>query len=288
MIHPRTPGDARAAAIMQDVDARPADPAALRAALAEVEAIADAGPVTFIVRGQILGDLGRAADAAKALEQAVALAPDSADAQYSLGLAYADLGRHADALAAWQAAVRADPTHRDANYNAGQALYNLGGFEQALAHWRRGLELAPDDFFVLKKVVQAENALGLDAAATRARLLEVWRTSADPDVRRQQSFVFDQFTAGGWRVMSVELLGDPLPADADVMRFVVEDRPDHLAFTIRIETSAYARSRGTPFVVSVSDATEYKVVDSYKELPPYHDLRGRVRRLLESIRPGTA
>src|SRR5262249_20209062 len=203
-------------------------------------------------------------------------------------LSYAVLGRHADALAAWQAAVRADPDHRDANYNAGQALYNLGDFGKALAHWRRGLELGPEDFFVLKKIVQAENALGLDAAATKARLLEVWRASADPDVRRQQSFVFDQFDAGGWRVMSVELLGDPLPIDADVMRFVVEDRPGHVAFTIRIETSAYARSRGTPFVVSVSDATEYKVVDSYKELPPYHDLRGRVRRLLESIRPGTA
>jgi len=286
MILPRTPGDERAVAALREALA--GGPSALRAALAEVEAIADGGAATCMVRAQLLRDLGRPADAVRALEQAAALAPDDAEPQYVLGLALADLGRTADALGAWRAAIRAEPTHGDALYNAGQALYNLGQHEDALAMWRRALELAPDDFFVLKKVAQAEHALGVDGAATRARIVALWKASTDPEVRGQPHYVFDQFDVGTWRVMALEPLADPAPPDLDVLRFTIDDRSGKAPFVVRLETSAYARSRGTPYVLTITEGPAYHVIEAFAEQPPYRTMRDRIAQLLASLGPRNA
>jgi tetratricopeptide (TPR) repeat protein len=276
-------GDARVAAILRRLDAEQRTAATLDAALAELDAIADPGPATALVRGQLLLELGRPAAAVTALDQAIALAPTLAAAHHALGSAYAELGREADALRAWQAAIAVDPNHKDALYNAGQAHYNRNELDEALAMWRRAADLDPEDFFVLRKVIQAECALGLDFTATQARLVDVWRRSQRPDVRGQTTFVFDQLVAGGRHVMAQQPLEADPTGEGDVMRFSVEGRRGRTGAVIRVETSAYARARGTPYVISVTEGEAYRVVDTLAALPPYAELRARIKDLVTSL-----
>jgi tetratricopeptide (TPR) repeat protein len=277
---PRTPTDIQAAEIDRRVRSQPAASAAFTAALAEIDALPEPGPVTAIIRGRLFVDLGLMLDAAKAFEQAVALAPDLADAHYELGLAYAYAGREGEALRAWRAAAEADPRHFDALFNAGQAHYNRGELEAALEMWRRAVDVDPQSFDALKKVVQAEVALGRDAAETRARLFEVWRASPRADVRGQRFYVFDQLDVEGMRVMALQPLADPMPKDADVMAFAVEGAPGRTVMQVRIETSEYGRERGTPYVISVTSGAGYRVVEGLPALPPYPELREKIRALV--------
>jgi Flp pilus assembly protein TadD len=57
--------------------------------------------------------MGRFADATRALDASVGLAPDNARAHFNLGLIAATLGRPADAAAHFEAALRLDPQDRE-------------------------------------------------------------------------------------------------------------------------------------------------------------------------------
>jgi tetratricopeptide (TPR) repeat protein len=141
-----------------------------------------------------------------------ALAPsivDTATSHHLQGLAHARAGRTQEAIAAWEAAAAADPLHTDSLYNAGIAHHDRGELEAALACWQRGLARAPRDFWFLRKIVQAQTALGryAEAGETRRRLLETWSTSSDLAVQRARSYVFVQSIHEGHAIHGSEVLG---------------------------------------------------------------------------------
>lgn len=256
--------------------------AALREALNRVDvalssqASADAKKNLQLSRGRLLSQLGRHDEAVAAFRAAVALDNGSAEPHHLLGLALAELGRDSEAIVEWQAAVAANPSLVDVHYNIAQTHYNQGAYDKALAGWQRAFELDPSDFLTLRKVVQAQNALGLyrDAEATREQLKQLWQSSSDPRARLIHEYVSDQFSLGSLTVQTFETCN---PRDASfyaVYTFRVFDAQGRaLPIEIIVETSDYAAQSGTPFVLGILRGGQFTVLGTSAQLPPYAEIK---------------
>jgi tetratricopeptide (TPR) repeat protein len=279
------PRDAPASARERDDRAREIFQAAERAKgradlekqLTRIEAQLASGkpaPMDHYAHGWILANLGRRKEAVTAYQRAVALDPKFADAHYNLGVQLAALDKTGEAIAAWEAAIRADPKHVDAHYNAGQAHYNRKEFAKALSKWQGARRIAPKDFDILKKVVQAENALGRhrEARASFAELEKLWSASADPKVKKLTEAVIDQFEVDGHAVMAYQRLA-PLGNTLDYVYTcrVTKKGEEKPRFSVQIESSAYGRETGTPYLAGVTRAAGGHSTKNraYKTLPTW-------------------
>jgi tetratricopeptide (TPR) repeat protein len=261
------------------------DSAELLAALEETEARLSDRPSArlHMMRGRILGNLGRTDDATEAFRQAASLEPASPAMQHSLGVALASLGKEAEAIAAWDEATRLDPELADAHYNAAQARYNRKQYEPALAGWRVAFELDPRDFLTLRKVVQCLYALDRldEAQAVRGELLELWRSSSDPRARLIREYVFDQFPVGPLTVHAYETVQPRDPSFHAIVTFrVVDQQARPVPLTILVETSDASRQAGTPFVVAVVRDGQYRALATLAQMPPYRELKQMVTKLV--------
>lgn len=95
------------------------------------------------VRGIALHLLGRHAEAAQAMQEAVRLQPDDAEAHNALAVILLGLGRATEAEACSRAALALDPDNAEAHYNLGNGLRQLDRLEAAAESYRRALELKP-------------------------------------------------------------------------------------------------------------------------------------------------
>ena len=83
-------------------------------------------------------------DALAALERAVALLPQDAEAHGNLGNAYRSRGRAEDAAASHRRAIAIRPNYAEAHNNLGSALRDLGRLDEAAASYRRALAIRGD------------------------------------------------------------------------------------------------------------------------------------------------
>jgi Flp pilus assembly protein TadD len=93
--------------------------------------------------GVALAAAGRSSEAAQRFENAVALAPDYAEAHNNLALALAEGGRLPEAIAEYGRAIGLRPDYAEAEANLGVALSASGRQAEALDHFRRAVQLAP-------------------------------------------------------------------------------------------------------------------------------------------------
>ncbi|HVW22220.1 MAG TPA: tetratricopeptide repeat protein [Opitutaceae bacterium] len=93
--------------------------------------------------GTLYLEQGRAADAERCLERALAIKPD-ADAHYNLANVLLAEGRLEEALPHYREALRLKPAYPEACDNLGTALARLGRLEEAAAEYREALRLKPD------------------------------------------------------------------------------------------------------------------------------------------------
>lgn len=220
--------------------------------------------------------LGRPADALEHALQAAILAPDFAPARALAGALLAELGRADEAVPHWEAAGALDAGQVDALYNAGQYRYNQGDYAAALAHWSKALQSAPGEVDLLKKVVQAQHALGQDgeADATFARLEAAWKASDDPRVQALDEVVIDQFKVGGVPVMASAALR---PRSEDLhyaYTFRVYGDGGKIRLSVQLESSAYGRERGVPYLIGLSTPGGHRVIGpAFSEKPPYGELK---------------
>jgi choline-sulfatase len=91
----------------------------------------------------IARDLGRADEALRAEEAALALNPHEPSALNGKGLLMSDAGRDREAAQAFDAALQYDPTNAVYAANLGNARRALGDLDGAAAAYRRALERAP-------------------------------------------------------------------------------------------------------------------------------------------------
>ncbi|MGN6111340.1 MAG: hypothetical protein ACTHU0_39960 [Kofleriaceae bacterium] len=202
---------------------------------------------------------------------------DTAAGFHVAGLAPGRAGRPREAIAAWEAGAALDPLDVDGLYNAGIAHAGLGDMVGALDCWSRGLARAPRDFWLLRKLVQAPNALGrfAEAGAARARLLEVWSTSTDPAVQRARAYVFHQETVDGLEVHGSEVL---VARDAaPVLYFEPVHAHGHERAAVRV--SFEPTPEGGACVV-LDRGGERRELERLARRPPFRELVGRARRHL--------
>lgn len=256
----------------------------LEAILAEVDLAIESGddPARLqLLRGRVLRSLGRNDEAIEAFERALEIGGVDSDARYSKGLALVALERTDEAIAAWQTVAGAEPDDVDALYNIGVAHYTRGELESALEAWTAAFERRPEDFWIARKVIQAQRGLERhdEAISTRDRLLAIWRSSPDPAVRLADEYVLDQFDVAGVRVFVSETLRPRDPTAYAIYTFRADSAPP---VSVQIETSDYARQRGVPFVISRIARGGYKALGTAERLPPYPELRATAAELIEA------
>ena len=101
-------------------------------------------PVDYYNRGVDLYYKSQYGLALKALEKAIELKPDYADAWFGKGAALGKLGRHEETLKASEKAIELKPDCVGAWYNKGAALGKLGRYEESLKASEKAIELKPD------------------------------------------------------------------------------------------------------------------------------------------------
>jgi len=93
-------------------------------------------------------------DALHALQKAVTLLPDDAEARSNLGNALRDHGQLEEAAACYRRALEIKPDYAGAYNNLGNVLLDLGRPDDAVTSYRRALEIKPD-------YAEAYNNLGI-------------------------------------------------------------------------------------------------------------------------------
>ncbi|MDA0525231.1 tetratricopeptide repeat protein [Methanococcoides alaskense] len=96
-------------------------------------------------KGVTLGDLGRHEEALEAHNKALELNPDYADAWNNKGVVLGNLDRHEEALEAYKKALELNPDYADAWNNKGVALSYLGRHEEALEAYKKAIDLDPEN-----------------------------------------------------------------------------------------------------------------------------------------------
>ena len=94
--------------------------------------------------GNALRDRGQLDDAEASYRRALQIKPDFAMAHNNLGNALQDRGQHNDAVASYRRALEIKPDYAEAHYNIGFILKDLGQLDDAVASYRRALEIKPD------------------------------------------------------------------------------------------------------------------------------------------------
>ena len=97
-----------------------------------------------------------------ALQKAVSIRPDFADAQTALGMALFAIHRDSEAIDAYRKALASEPNLGSAHVNLGVALQRIGRRDEAIVHFERALWLNPkstDARFNLAGALAAQNRL---------------------------------------------------------------------------------------------------------------------------------
>ena len=118
---------------------------AARADLLQVQRLAGPHPVVLHLLGLVEAKRGAAAEAKRAFEAALKLAPRDAQVHSNYANFLADQGEAEEALTHYQRALQATPGFHDARYNRALLLQKLGRCDQALADLDRVAAARPGD-----------------------------------------------------------------------------------------------------------------------------------------------
>jgi tetratricopeptide (TPR) repeat protein len=76
-------------------------------------------------------------------KQAIALDPDSVDANYNLGVVYSNKGMHDESIAAYNRVITINPGHAQAHNNLGSAYEKKGMADKALSEYEKAAAADP-------------------------------------------------------------------------------------------------------------------------------------------------
>jgi len=129
---------------------------------------------------------GRAGDGGEAaLDRALALNPNLAEARAINARRQTDAGRHEEAAAEVAAALRLDPESFDVNEHAGTISYDQGRLEDAARHYEKAATLSETDLRASFLLISCYTALG-DGENTR-RIAQIALERAERVVAQDRS-----------------------------------------------------------------------------------------------------
>lgn len=116
-----------------------------------------------------LGNMYRAMqrfdEAVGSYRQAIAVKPDFVAAHFNLGITLRELGRLDEAVASYRMALALQPGMVDAHNNLGTALKDLGRLDEAVASYEQGLRMEPNQPAVLVNLANVLKGMGRYEAA---------------------------------------------------------------------------------------------------------------------------
>jgi len=184
---------------------------------------------------------GRASGGMAALDRALALNPDLAEARALKALKLSEMGRHEEAAAEIAVALRLDPESYEVNWRAGSSRYNQGRLAQAIPYFEKATALIEADTGAPMMLISCYTALG-DAENAR-RIAWVVLGRAETAVARDRS----NGTALGAGVAALAAL-DEVDRAKDWMRRALLIDPDNLLLRYSFSCTL-ARSHGDPDAV---------------------------------------
>ena len=111
-------------------------------------------------KGDMLMQMERYEEAKTAFGQAAALDPADAKPVLMAGVAFTSMGKDAEALELFRKATQIKPDYGMAWANIGQVCQNQEKPAEALKAFRTAWKLKKDDYKLLSKIIQCEQALG--------------------------------------------------------------------------------------------------------------------------------
>ena len=272
-------GDAaksQAIEILERAIANQKSKASLTAALAELDALIAKNPKdadAHYARGWILSRTKKDDEAVAAYDKAFELDARLADAAYNAGVVLGRMGNAKEAVIRFERTLKVNKKHVDAAYNAGQSYYDLEDFANAAARWETAAKLAPDDFQIAKKLVQAYVALAKapKIKTARARVFAMWKAGKDPDGTK--SYVHDQFKAGKYHIYVHEGFD---PGDVGFVYQAKITAGDKQLGTIVLEPT------GSQYVITVAKGSEKATLSqhAYKRAPDYSAFKALAQKLI--------
>jgi adenylate cyclase len=179
------------------------------------------------------GDGGMAA-----LDRALTLNPDLAEARALKALKRSEAGRHDEASAEIAVALRLDPESYEVNWRAGSISYNQGRLAQAVPYFEKAIGLTMTDTGTPMMLISCYTALGDGENARRNARVALQR--AEKAVAQDRS----NGNALGAGVAALAALGESDRAD-DWMRRALLIDPDNLLMRYNFACTL-ARSRSDP------------------------------------------
>jgi tetratricopeptide (TPR) repeat protein len=153
-------------------------------------------------KADMLMQMNRYAEAKKAYMQAAALDPADATAVLMAGVALTSMGKDVEALELFRKAAQIKPDYVMAWANIGQICQNQEKPAEALQAFRTGWKLQKDDFKLLSKIIQCEQALGQikERDSDRAQLFKMHKEGKII----AQEYCREQFKVNQTKVMVLE------------------------------------------------------------------------------------
>ena len=200
-------------------------------------------------------------------------------------------GRHAELFQAFKEVLETAPDNLNLLHNTALSAYLSGQFAEAAAYWTRLKNLAPQDFHVRAKLVQAYEALQDSSArdAERAELFELY-DQLEANADKPAHYCRDQFSVGEWTVLAYEhfeLVGDMAVRYGFRVFQSGEKKP---AYTLSLgsyaTTNRYMRQRGTLqpgerlFHLDEYRDNMHRTLALYNNEPPYEIVKTAVQEAL--------
>ncbi len=155
-------------------------------------------------------------------------------------------GREEEAIQVYQALLAHDPRYKDAHFNLGQLLQRAEKHREALPHFRAHLEVSPEDWGAVAKLVQIHSALNEPEKAEEARLrvLAAFRRGKI----KEERFCREQWRRGSLRIFAFEYFEMKGPWAVRYLFALAEPsgRPRfHISLGSYERTNQLAREQGT-------------------------------------------
>ncbi|OGO03722.1 MAG: hypothetical protein A2Y60_04025 [Chloroflexi bacterium RBG_13_54_9] len=123
--------------------------------------------------------------------EAIELAPDSADAYHNRGDAYDQMGEYGKAIADYNKAIELDPNYASAYYNRGCAYGEIGAYDKAVADYNKAIELNPNDSLAYYNRGLAHSKRG-EVSKAVSDLVKCIELSTDPELSKDAQQALDE------------------------------------------------------------------------------------------------